>query len=145
MTTRRQRLLLVIATLFGVSLAVAFAVHAFRQNLLFFISPSQIDTQAPKDRNFRLGGLVKNGSLHRDADGLTIHFLVTDRVKDVAVVYKGIVPDLFREGQGVVAMGRLRADGTFMAEEILAKHNEKYTPPEVTSALQSAGQSQHTP
>ncbi len=138
MTARRQKLLLVVSTVCGVGLAAAFAIHAFRQNMLFFIAPSQVETQAPKDRNFRLGGLVEKGSLQREADGLTIHFLISDRVKSIGTVYKGIVPDLFREGQGVVAMGHLRPDGIFAAEEILAKHDEKYTPPEVTSALKGA-------
>ncbi len=142
MTARRRRLLLVVVTVIGVGFAVTFAIHALRQNMLFFVSPSQIATDAPHDRNFRLGGLVKKGSLTREADGLTLHFLVTDLAKEVSVVYKGVVPDLFREGQGVVAMGRLRPDGVFAAEEILAKHDEKYTPPEVSSALKAARQPQ---
>ncbi|CAK0750566.1 periplasmic heme chaperone [Gammaproteobacteria bacterium] len=145
MTARRQRLLLVIVTVLGVGLATIFVINAFRQNMLFFFSPSQIEAEAPKDRNFRLGGLVEKGSLKREDDGLTVHFSVTDMVKNIQVVYKGILPDLFREGQGVVAMGRLRPDGSFAAEEVLAKHDEKYTPPEVTSALKAAAaQHPHT-
>lgn len=145
MTARRQRLILVIATIFGVGLATAFVINAFRQNMLFFFTPSQIETEAPKDRNFRLGGLVEQGSLKREGDGLTVHFLVTDTVKNIRVVYKGILPDLFREGQGVVAMGRLLSDGNFSAEEVLAKHDEKYTPPEVTSGIRAAVQHANIP
>ncbi|CAK0775801.1 Cytochrome c-type biogenesis protein CcmE [Gammaproteobacteria bacterium] len=135
MTSHQQKILLVAATVLGVGVAVALTLFAFQQNLLFFFTPSQIEAQAPKDRNFRLGGLVEKGSLRREGDGLTVHFLVTDTVKNIEVTYKGILPDLFREGQGVVAMGRVQ-NGKFLAEEVLAKHDEKYTPPEVSSALQ---------
>lgn len=145
MTARHQRLVLVMATVFGVGLAVAFVINAFRQNMLFFFSPSQIENEAPKDRNFRLGGLVEVGSLTREEDGLTVRFLITDMAKSIPVVYKGILPDLFREGQGVVAMGRLLPDGSFSAEEVLAKHDENYTPPEVASALKAAGHSNVLP
>ena len=137
MTARKQRILLVAAVIVGVGLATTFTISAFRQNLLFFFSPSQVDAQAPKDRNFRLGGLVKKESLRREDDGLTVHFVVTDNLKNLSVIYKGILPDLFREGQGVIAMGHLRSDGIFFAEEVLAKHDEKYTPPEVAATLQS--------
>ncbi len=138
MTPRRKRMALVAAVVVGVGLATTLAVNAFRQNLLFFFSPSQVEAQAPKDRNFRLGGLVEVGSLKREDDGLTVHFSVTDMASSLPVTYKGILPDLFREGQGVVAMGRLGTNGIFMAEEVLAKHDENYMPPEVASALKSA-------
>ena len=139
MTPRQQRMALVGAVVVGVALATALAVNAFRQNLLFFFSPSQVVAAvAPADRNFRLGGLVEKGSLKREDDGLTVHFMVTDMVKTVPVVYTGILPDLFREGQGIVAMGKLRKDGTFVAEEVLAKHDENYMPPEVADALKTA-------
>lgn len=139
MTSHQQKILLVAATVFGVGVAVVLTLFAFQQNLLFFFTPSQIEEQAPKDRNFRLGGLVEKGSLQREGDGLTVHFSVTDTVKSIEVTYKGILPDLFREGQGVVAMGRVQ-NGKFFAEEVLAKHDEKYTPPEVSSALKEISQ-----
>jgi len=138
-TSHQQKILLVAATVFGVGVAVVLTLFAFQQNLLFFFTPSQIEEQAPKDRNFRLGGLVEKGSLQREGDGLTVHFSVTDTVKSIEVTYKGILPDLFREGQGVVAMGRVQ-NGKFFAEEVLAKHDEKYTPPEVSSALKEISQ-----
>lgn len=140
MTARQQRLLLIILVVLGVSIAVIFIINAFRQNLIFFFTPQQIALEAPKDRNFRLGGLVEKGSLKREDDGLTMHFLVTDLVKNIKVTYKGILPDLFREGQGVVVMGRLLADGNFMAEEVLAKHDENYNPPEVREVLKANSQ-----
>ncbi|CAK0751677.1 Cytochrome c-type biogenesis protein CcmE [Gammaproteobacteria bacterium] len=145
MTARRQRLFMVIFTIFGVSLTTILVINAFRQNMLFFFTPQQIAAEAPKDRNFRLGGLVEKGSLTREDDGLTVHFLVTDTVKNIQVTYKGILPDLFREGQGIVAMGRLLHDGSFLAEEVLAKHDENYTPPEVSSAIKAAVQSSNIP
>lgn len=145
MTAKNQRLMLVLISVFGVGIAVALVINAFRQNMLFFFSPSQIESSAPKDRNFRLGGLVEKGSLQRAADGLTVQFLITDTVQKISVVYKGILPDLFREGQGVVALGHLQADGSFAAEEILAKHDENYTPPEVSAALETAARHAQLP
>jgi cytochrome c-type biogenesis protein CcmE len=140
MTPRRKRMIIVALILAGITSAAALALNSFRQNLLFFYSPSQVAAgEAPKERAFRIGGLVTKGSVQREADGLTVHFVVTDLVKSTPIVYKGILPDLFREGQGIVANGRLRADGVFVAAEVLAKHDEKYMPPEVAASLKKAG------
>ncbi|MEW6353014.1 MAG: cytochrome c maturation protein CcmE [Pseudomonadota bacterium] len=136
MKVRRQRLILVLLVLGGVSVAAALGLNAFRDNLVFFFSPTQVlEAQAPKDRAFRLGGLVEQGSIKREDDGLTVHFAVTDTAKTIPVTYKGILPDLFREGQGVVAQGRLSDTGVFVASEVLAKHDENYMPPEVADAV----------
>lgn len=133
---RKQRLTIVVLIVLGVSAATALVLTAFRENLLFFYSPSQVmAAEAPVNRNFRLGGLVEEGSVRREGDGLTVHFVVTDHKASTPVVYTGILPDLFREGQGVVALGRLGPDGVFIAEEVLAKHDENYMPPEVAEAL----------
>jgi cytochrome c-type biogenesis protein CcmE len=141
MTPRRQRMMLVILVLLGVGTAVALTLNAFRGNMVYFYGPSQLDTvEKAHERNLRLGGLVEQGSVKREDDGLTVHFMVTDTVKSVPVIYKGILPDLFREGQGVVAQGRLRQDGVFMASEVLAKHDENYMPPEVAEAMKEAKQ-----
>ena len=136
---RKKRLYLIALMVVGVGIAVTFALNAFNQNLMFFYSPSEvIGGEAPKDHTFRLGGLVTDGSVQRQSDGLTVQFDVTDTAKNVTVQYTGILPDLFREGQGIVAHGRLRDDGVFVAEEVLAKHDENYMPPEVADSLQAA-------
>ena len=136
MTLRRQRMVLVLLVLLGVGVAAALGLNAFRENLVFFFSPSQVfASEAPAGRSFRLGGLVEQGSMKRESDGLTVHFVVTDMAKNINVTYKGILPDLFREGQGVVAQGKLSDSGTFIASEVLAKHDENYMPPEVADAL----------
>ena len=138
-TARKKRLYLIALMVIGVGIAVAFALNAFNQNLMFFYSPSEvIGGEAPRDHTFRLGGLVTDGSLNRQPDGLTVQFDVTDTLKNVKVQYTGILPDLFREGQGIVAYGRLRDDGVFVADEVLAKHDENYMPPEVADSLQAA-------
>ena len=137
---RKKRLYLVALMVIGVGIAVAFALNAFNQNLMFFYSPTEvIGGKAPQDHTFRLGGLVSEGSVQRQADGLTVQFDVTDTLKNVKIQYTGILPDLFREGQGIVAHGRLRDDGIFVADEVLAKHDETYMPPEVAAALEAAG------
>jgi len=139
MTPRRQRLVFVGLVLAGVTVAVALATLAFRNNLLFFFSPTQIaDGEAPTERAFRLGGMVQEGSLTRAEGSMTVEFLVTDYAHTVPVSYTGILPDLFQEGQGVVARGRIDAMGHFTAEEIVAKHDENYMPPEVAQALEAA-------
>ncbi len=139
MTPRRKRMMLVLLIVLGVGAAAALTLNAFRGNLVYFYSPSQLGTvEKVHERNLRLGGLVEKGSVKREADGLTVHFTVTDTAQNVQVVYKGILPDLFREGQGVVAEGRLNNDGVFVAEEVLAKHDENYMPPEVAKALKMA-------
>jgi len=120
--------------------AAALVLNAFQSNLVFFFTPTQVAAQeAPRDRSFRIGGLVESGSVLRDQDALTVRFRVTDTVKTIPVVYSGILPDLFKEGKGVVAQGRVGADGVFKASEILAKHDENYMPPEAAEALKRAG------
>ena len=137
---RKKRLLFVALIVLGMSTAVALALSAFKENLLYFYTPSQVaDGEAPQGRAFRVGGLVETGSVKRESDGLTVHFAVTDTAKSIPITYKGILPDLFREGQGIVAMGRLGAGTEFMADEVLAKHDENYMPPEVDDALKKAG------
>ena len=139
MTPRHKRLVLAGVVLGGTAVAVALVVNAFRSNLVFFYSPSDVAAQqAPKDRTFRLGGLVETGSVKRQADGVTVRFAVTDTVKVVPVEYRGILPDLFKEGKGVVAQGKLESDGIFRAQEVLAKHDENYMPPEAATAVERA-------
>jgi cytochrome c-type biogenesis protein CcmE len=144
MKPRHKRLALITGGVASVALAAALVLNAFQSNLVFFFTPSQIAAgEAPKDRAFRIGGMVVAGSLKRQADGITVHFTVTDTAQNVPVVYKGILPDLFREGKGVVAQGRLN-DGVFRADEVLAKHDENYMPPEAAHALEQAQKAQKT-
>ena len=143
MKPRHKRLLLILAALAVLGVAVALVLNAFRSNLVFFYTPTQIaNGEAPKNRAFRIGGLVKAGSLKRD--GITAHFIVTDTVREFPVQYSGILPDLFREGRGVVAQGRLGEDGHFVASEVLAKHDENYMPPEAKSAVDQAQKAART-
>jgi cytochrome c-type biogenesis protein CcmE len=136
MKPRQRRLLWVATLLLAMGLAAALVLQAFQSNLVFFFSPSQIAArEAPQGRAFRVGGLVESGSLRRQADGLTVQFAITDLAQKTLVTYTGLLPDLFREGKGVVAQGRLRADGMFLAEQVLAKHDENYMPPEAAQAL----------
>jgi cytochrome c-type biogenesis protein CcmE len=136
---RKKRLYLVLLMVVGIGIAVAFALNAFNQNLMYFYSPSEVLAgDAPKDHMFRVGGLVSAGSLKRLANDLTVNFDVTDQEKSVTVEYTGILPDLFREGQGIIAHGKLRDDGVFVADEVLAKHDENYMPPEVAASLKQA-------
>ncbi len=138
---RKQRLLMIAAIVLGVSLALGLALSALRQNINLFYSPSQIAAgEAPLGSKIRIGGLVLTGSLKRSADALDVQFSVTDGVNQVPVHYHGILPDLFREGQGIVALGTLNAQGVLQADEVLAKHDEKYMPPEVLKALKDSGQ-----
>ncbi len=137
---RKQRLMFVALIVIGIGAAVALALSAFQENLLYFYTPTQVaNGEAPKGRAFRVGGLVEAGSVTRESDGLTVHFTVTDTAKSIPITYKGILPDLFREGQGIVAMGRLDANDAFVADEVLAKHDENYMPPEVGDAIKKAG------
>ena len=139
MTPRRQRLLAVAVVLAGVALAVGFALKAFRQNLMMFYAPSQVASgEAPVGHAFRLGGLVTIGSVQRVPGQLEVTFVLTDLKREITVAYSGILPDLFREGQGIIAHGTLGEDGVFHADEVLAKHDESYTPPEVAGALKAA-------
>ena len=136
MTPRRRRLWLVIGILAGVSVSGALALNAFRRNVTFFFDPTQVvGGQVPSGQSFRLGGMVKEGSLTRVPGSLEVHFVVTDFNREVPVSYTHVLPDLFREGAGVVAHGSLAANGTFVADEVLAKHDEKYMPPEVARSL----------
>jgi len=139
MTPRRKRLLAVIAILGGAGAAVALALRAFDDNVMYFYSPTQIEAgEAPSGRAFRVGGLVEHGSVKRQPGDLTVEFSVTDNLKRIPVRYTGLLPDLFREGQGVIAHGRLVPEGHFVADEVLAKHDENYMPPEVASSLHPA-------
>ena len=141
MTRRQRRLGILLAALVCAGAATALTLNAFRSNLVFFFSPSQIAAkEAPVAQVFRLGGLVERGSIQRERDGMTIRFIVTDTARGVPVVYHGLLPDLFREGKGVVARGRLGEDGIFVANEVLAKHDENYMPPEAADALRRAAQ-----
>jgi len=134
--TRKKRLMAVILILLGVGIASALMLTAFKENLLFFKSPSEILAgDYPKERNFRVGGMVKKGSIVKSTTSLDVEFEVTDYVKDVTVKYTGLLPDLFRDDQGMIAIGRLDNTGVFQAEEILAKHDEKYMPPEVAALM----------
>jgi cytochrome c-type biogenesis protein CcmE len=145
MKPRHKRVALIAAGLAVLAIAAGLVLNAFRSNLVFFFSPSQIAAgEAPKDRAFRIGGLVVDGSLKRAGDGLTVQFVVTDTAQSIPVVYKGILPDLFREGKGVVAQGRLGTDGLFHADEVLAKHDENYMPPDAAHALEQAKKAQKT-
>jgi len=129
-------MLTVAAILVGVGIATTFALQAFQKNLLYYYSPSQIKSgEAPATRSFRVGGLVEDGSLKREPGSLQVHFVLTDFAEETLVSYTGVLPDLFREGQGVIARGKLQPDGTFVAEEVLAKHDENYMPPEVKDSL----------
>ena len=143
MTPRHKRFMLAAVVLCGTAVAVALVVNAFRSNLVFFYSPSDVAAQqAPKDRTFRLGGLVEAGSVKRQTDGVTVRFVVTDTAKTIPVEYRGILPDLFKEGKGVVAQGKLEGDGIFRAQEVLAKHDENYMPPEAADAVERAHKAQ---
>lgn len=134
--TRRRRLILVLGILAGVAIAGALALNAFRRNVTFFFDPTQVARgEVPAGQRFRLGGMVTQGSLQRSPGSLEVRFVVTDFNHDVPVSYTGVLPDLFREGAGVVAHGRLNPRGTFVADEVLAKHDEKYMPPEVARSL----------
>jgi cytochrome c-type biogenesis protein CcmE len=145
MKSRHKKLLAIGLGLAGLGIAAALILNAFQSNLVFFFSPSEVAAgKAPTDRAFRIGGLVEDGSLKRQADGLTVSFVVTDTAKSMPVVYKGILPDLFKEGKGVVAEGKLGADGLFTATQVLAKHDENYMPPEAAHALEQAAKAQNS-
>lgn len=139
MTPRRKRFAIILGVVVAVGAATALVLNAFQSNLVFFYSPSQVAAkEAPTNRTFRIGGLVQAGSVRRD--GVDVHFLVTDTAQTIPVQYRGILPDLFKEGKGVVAQGQLGANGVFVAREVLAKHDENYMPPEAAQALKHADQ-----
>lgn len=136
MKTRHKRMLFILAGLGGLSVAAALVLNALNSNLALYISPTEVQAgNFPHDQAFRLGGMVEGGSLKREDDGLTVHFVVTDKANRIPVTYTGILPDLFQEEQGVVAQGSLQ-DGVFRASEVLAKHDENYMPPQVAEMLE---------
>ena len=140
MKSRHRRLLWIAGAALALAVAVSLVLNAFRSNLVFFFTPTEVaEGKAPVDRMFRIGGLVKEGSVVREATGTTVRFQVTDKARTIEVAYTGILPDLFKEGRGVVAQGSLKADGSFVAREVLAKHDENYMPPEAAEALKRAG------
>ena len=139
MKPRHQRMVAIAAGVALITVAAALVLNAFQGNVVFFFSPSQVAAkEAPLEKTFRVGGMVENGSFKRLPDGLTVQFVVTDTAKSIPVVYTGILPDLFKEGKGVVTQGRLGPDGVFRATEVLAKHDENYMPPEAAHALSKA-------
>ena len=139
MKRRHKRIGIILVGLAGLGIATFLVASAFRQNLVFFFSPTQVAAkEAPIDRTFRIGGLVQDGTLKRDSDGLTVRFTVTDTAASIPVVYKGILPDLFKEGRGCVAQGKIGPDGVFQADQVLAKHDENYMPPEAGEAIDKA-------
>ena len=141
MKPRTKRALWIVAGVAGLGVATALVLNAFQSNLVFFFTPTQVaQNEAPKDRIFRIGGLVEEGSVVREKDALTVRFKVTDTARTIPVVYTGILPDLFKEGKGVIAQGRVGADGVFRATEVLAKHDENYMPPAAADAVKKAQQ-----
>lgn len=145
MKPRHKRIALILGGLAALGFAAALVLNAFQSNLVFFFSPSQVmANEAPLDKTFRIGGMVEEGSLKRLPDGLSVEFKVTDTAQAIPVVYTGILPDLFKEGKGVVAQGRLGPDGLFRASEVLAKHDENYMPPDAAHAIEQAQKAQQT-
>lgn len=139
MKARHKRLTLVVAGVALLGGAVALVLSAFQQNLVFFHTPTEVaEGKAPSGRSFRIGGMVEDGSIQRGADGMTVHFVITDTAKSIPVAYKGALPDLFKEGKGAVVQGALGANGEFTASEVLAKHDENYMPPEAQDAIDQA-------
>ena len=140
MKPRTKRAVAIVGGLAALGVAAALVLNAFQSNLVFFFTPTQVaKKEVPLDRNFRVGGLVEDGTVVRQKDALTVHFKVTDGAESVPVVFTGILPDLFKEGKGVVAEGRVGPDGVFKAAQVLAKHDENYMPPEAADALKKAG------
>jgi cytochrome c-type biogenesis protein CcmE len=136
---RHKRLAMIAGGLAALAVAAAFVLAAFRENLVFFYTPSQVAAnEVPQGQAFRIGGMVVPGSVQRQPDGVTVRFVVTDTAKNVRVAYRGILPDLFREGKGVVTQGKLGGDGLFLASDVLAKHDENYMPPAAADAIKQA-------
>ena len=139
MKPRQKRIIYISLLVIAIAVAVGLALNAFQQNLMFFYSPSEVIAgKAPENYKFRLGGMVENGSVNQQENSLTVEFTLTDFKQSVPVQYTGILPDLFREGQGIVAHGKITDNGLFIADEVLAKHDENYMPPEVADALANA-------
>ena len=137
MKPRHKRTLIIVAALAAIAIAALLILKALNSNIALYVTPSEVAAgKAPQGQAFRIGGMVKDGTLKRD--GLTVHFVITDMVKDISVSYTGILPDLFKEGKGAVIQGRLNANGGFVASEVLAKHDENYMPPEAKHALEQA-------
>ena len=140
MTPRKKRILVVCMMIAGISVAALLILTAFEKNLMYFYSPTEIiNGEAPQSRSFRIGGLVVSDTVIRNPDDLKVSFVLTDTVHEIKVIYDGILPDLFREGQGIVANGKLKSENVFVPDEVLAKHDENYMPPEVADALEKAG------
>jgi cytochrome c-type biogenesis protein CcmE len=140
MKPRQKRFMFIAIALAALSVAVGLVLYALRGNVNLYFTPTQVfNHEVPQGRSFRIGGLVEEGSIKRDKDGLTVNFVITDTNNKIPVTYKGILPDLFKEGKGVVAQGKVEADGVMHAEEVLAKHDENYMPPEAADALKKAG------
>lgn len=145
MKPRHKKMTVIALSVGALTVAVVLVLNAFQSNLVFFFSPSQVAAQeAPIGKSFRIGGLVEEGSLKREGDGTMMKFAITDTAEVIRVVYTGILPDLFKEGKGVVAQGKMADDGVFYADEVLAKHDENYMPPEAASALEQAAKAQKT-
>lgn len=139
MKPRQKRFMFIVAGVAGLAMAAGLVLNALENNVSLYFTPTQVfNNEAPHGRSFRIGGVVEEGSVKRETDGLTTNFVITDRHKSIPVVYKGILPDLFTEGKGVVAQGRVEADGVMRAEEVLAKHDENYMAPEAADALKKA-------
>ncbi|MCX7192398.1 MAG: cytochrome c maturation protein CcmE [Proteobacteria bacterium] len=139
MKPRQKRAVYIVVAIAAVGLAVGLVLNALKDNVSLYFTPTQVyNKEAPQDRSFRIGGLVEEGSIQREKDGLTVHFMITDLKQKLPVIYKGILPDLFKEGKGVVAQGKMEADGVMHASEVLAKHDENYMPPEAADALKKA-------
>lgn len=133
---RKKRLALIVLMVTGIAIGVGFALKSLDENIMFFFTPSEVAKgKAPRDRLFRVGGMVVNGSVSRPGNGLTVQFDLTDNTSNITVRYTGILPDLFREGQGIIANGKLGEDGAFVAQQVLAKHDENYMPPEIAEAM----------
>jgi len=145
MKPRHKKIALIAASVGALSVAVLLVLNVFQSNLVFFFTPTQVAAnEAPIGRSFRIGGLVEEGSVQRESDGTTINFAITDTSQVIKVAYQGILPDLFKEGKGVVAQGKIAENGIFYADEVLAKHDENYMPPEAASALEQAAKAQQS-
>ena len=146
MKPRHKKISLIALAVFGLSAVTLLILNTFSSNIVFFHSPTDIKAgKAPINQTFRLGGMVKDNSVKHNKDGLQVSFTVTDTIKDIDVIYEGILPDLFREGQGVVAQGKLQTSGKFKADQVLAKHDENYMPPEAKAAMDQAAKTLQTP
>ena len=144
MKSRHKKLALIGGALALIGIIAALVLNALNSNIALYITPTEVAAgKAPQGKLFRIGGLVKEGSIARQADGVTISFIITDTAQDIPVAYKGILPDLFKEGKGAVAQGKLDANGTFVASEVLAKHDENYMPPEAAKAVSDAQANKH--